>query len=104
MGQWIEKIYRPMVFIYLLFMITCIGYYCFEYRHYSNKTFLNTLFLKRIALAGGILSLSIITKQLGQHKFASLVLLIPAGIFSAGFLITIAIWLFFAIVMILFSK
>lgn len=69
-----------------------------------NKEIYDQWFLEKILTVGLILGIAFILKLWGKTRIASLVLGIPALITIITFIIIVIVWLFLALVFILFGK
>lgn len=102
--QMLDRIFMPVVVTYILYLIF-IGYTYYNGMQYPvNKSFYDQLYLKKILIPAGILTAGWIFRLMKFPALATLVMAVPAGIFLVKTLIILLVWVFLAVVFILFGK
>lgn len=73
-------------------------------KYVVDKEYFSNLYVAKFLIVGIIIAVALLCKLWGKTEIASLILGIPALITLIIALLTILVWVFLAIVMILFSK
>jgi len=102
--NFLNKSFWPFLGCYVLYIIYNICSYFTGLKHVVNKEIYDHWFFLKMLLIGCILGAAFILKLWGKTRIASLVIGIPALITIITFIIIVTVWLFLALVFILFGK
>lgn len=100
----LDKIFWPLVCIYILYLLFKLYQYFSGMKYVVDKDFYNQFYVNQFLVVFVIMAFGLILKIWGQDKIASLTLAIPAGITFVMTLLTLLVWIFLAIVFILFGN
>lgn len=102
--KFIDKMFWPIIGIYITYIISITYMHFNRMKFVVDKEYFINLYFKNVGVAVLVMCLGLIFKLWGKNTVASLIISIPAAIATFLFLLTILIWVFLAVVMIVFSK
>ena len=99
-----DKIFWILLIFYLIWIAFYISALVTSMKYAPTKAINDNYFVMKMMVPVSILSAGIILKFLGLPKFSNWILGIPALIAGSIFLLSILVWVFLAVVFILFGK
>lgn len=99
-----EKLYWVLFVLYLAWIGFYISAFITSLKYSPPKSITENYFIIKIMVPIGILVIGILLKYFGFQKIANWVMGIPALVSGSVLLLSIMVWIFLAVVFILFGK
>lgn len=101
---WLDKMFWPLVIIYLGYLLFKVYTYFAGKSHAVNQDIYQQFYTKSWLTLGLLLVLALLFKYWGKVRIATLILAVPAGITLGVIIASILVWVFLAAVFIIFGK
>jgi hypothetical protein len=99
-----DKLFWLLTGLYIIFFVVKFVQYFSGIKYVSDLTIYQHMFLKQTITTASVLGAAFLLKVWGYQKAGSLVLAVPAGIYIVKSLLIFLVWLFLAVVFILFGN
>ena len=104
MQPFLEKLFYPFLIVYVAYLVYTVYSYFQGLSTPVSQPFYDRFFAKKMLIPLGLLVGGLLFRFLKYPAIGSLVIAVPAVIFIVKTLLVLLIWLFLAVVFIVFGK